>query len=116
MMEENMPDLREQQIVEEFQRRRQVLLKNFVLAMILVALGLVLRQVVDSFPDLLGIPVKTWQALSIGQLMAGVVFAVKGFRQFKCPVCNEIPRGHDKYYLGVTVNPDKCPHCGTRLS
>jgi hypothetical protein len=45
-----------------------------------------------------------------------VVFAVKGFRQFKCPVCNEIPRGHDKYYLGVTVNPDKCPHCGTRLT
>jgi hypothetical protein len=48
--------------------------------------------------------------------MAGVVFAVRGFRQFKCPVCNEIPRRHDKYYMGVTVNPDKCPHCGTRLS
>jgi predicted RNA-binding Zn-ribbon protein involved in translation (DUF1610 family) len=115
-MEEVMSSPREERVIEEFQRRRQTLLRNFALAMVLIGLGLGLRQLIDSYPNFLGIGVNTWRALSIAQLISGVVFAVTGFNQYKCPVCDKILRAHDKYYLGVAINPDKCPHCGARLS
>jgi hypothetical protein len=31
-------------------------------------------------------------------------------------VCKEIVKGHDKYYLGVAIDPDQCPNCRARLS
>lgn len=110
-----MSHLDDDQVIVEFERRRKRMLLNFAIAMMLIMLSLVLRQMVDSFPDFLGIGSNGWYALAAAQFVAGVVFALIGFLQYRCPVCKEIIRGHDKYYFGVVVNPTHCPHCGARL-
>jgi hypothetical protein len=110
-----MPHLDENQIMVEFERRRRRMLQNFGIAMLLVILSLLIREIVDSLPDLFGIGAKGWYALAAAQFVAAVVFALQGFLQYRCPVCREIIRGHDKYYLGVAINPSRCPNCGARL-
>jgi len=111
-----MSHLDENQVMMEFERRRKRMLQNFGIAMLLIMLSLVIREIVDSFPDFLGIGTKGWYALAVAQFVAGVVFALQGFLQYRCPVCREIIRGHDKYYLGVAINPSRCPKCGARLN
>ena len=105
----------DRRILEEFERRRKRLLQNFGFALLLFALGLALTQTGDFLPGFLGIGRRGWMAAAVAQMIAGVVFAVMGFQQYRCPVCDNIIRGHDKYYLGVLTNPGKCPECGTRL-
>ena len=107
---------REEQIVLVFQQRRSRMLKSFGAAMLLIALSLALMNVADLWPDLLGLSARQWKALATAQFITGAVFAIRGFRQYRCPVCQEIIRGHDKFYLGVQVDPAKCPNCGARLS
>lgn len=102
--------------VIEFQRRRKNMLQSFIFAILLIAFGLVATQLADQFQDLFGIHEATWSALAIAQLTAGAVIALRGFLQYRCPVCHEIIRAHDKYYLGVSINPTHCPKCGTKLS
>lgn len=102
-------------IPAEFERRRKRLLWSFGFALVLFALGLVLTQVRDFLPGLLGVSRRGWFVAAMAQMIAGVVLAVAGFQQYRCPVCDQIIRGHDKSYLGVLVNPGKCPECGTRL-
>lgn len=109
-----MSDIHER-VVIEFQQRRRRMLHNFGFALVLFALALILVQVADFYPDLLGIGRGGWKAAAMAQLIAGIVFAVAGFLQYRCPACNEIVRGHDKYYFGVVIDPDKCPHCGARF-
>ena len=106
----------EERIIEVFQQRRSRMLKSFGAAMLLIALSLGLKNVADFWPGLLGLSPRQWTALSVAQFIAGAVFAIQGFRQYRCPVCHEIVKGHDKFYLGVVLDPAKCPHCGTRLS
>jgi hypothetical protein len=106
----------EDHIVIQFQERRDRMLKSFGAAMLLIACSLGLKMIADSRPDLLGLSNFQWNGLAIAQFIAGAVFAVRGFRQYRCPVCNNIVRGHDKYYLGVLLDPAKCPNCGSRLS
>ncbi len=108
--------MHEDQIIEIFQHRRKRMLQNFGVCMILIALSLVITQVADHFPYFLGIRRMMWVAIGIAQFVAGVVFGILGFLQYRCPVCSEIIRWHYRYYLGVTIDPDKCPNCGTRLS
>ncbi len=103
-------------IIAEFDLRRKRMMYYFASSMILIALSLAISQIVDSTNAFLGIPQRIWSALGIAQFVAAVVFAIVGFRQYRCPSCGEIVRGHDKYYFGLAINPDKCPHCGTRLS
>lgn len=91
------------------------MLQNFGLCMGLLALGLGLRQIADSFPMLFGLSKEGWSILSIAQLLMGVVFAVAGYNQYRCPECNEIVKGDDKHFLGVSVDPEKCPTCGSKL-
>ncbi len=105
----------DRQVMEEFERRRRRLLQNFGLAFTLFAFGLALTMAADFFPGFLGIGRRGWMAGALAQMIAGVIFAVAGFQQYRCPVCDAIIRGHDKYYLGVVMNPGKCPECGTRL-
>lgn len=111
-----MTNLSEERVVQEFERRRKRMLQNFGIAMLLVLISLVLREIVDSIPNLLGIGAKGWYGLTIAQFVAAVVFALKGFFQYRCPVCEEIVRGHDQYYLGVAINPTHCSKCGAKLS
>lgn len=110
-----MPSLREEQIVEEFQRRRKRTLHYFGFCFILIALSLAITQISDSSPSLLGLTKQTWKGLGIAQFIAGVVFGIRGFFHYRCPNCNEIVKGHDKYYLGLVVDPRECPNCGARL-
>lgn len=111
-----MPEIEKDPVVIEFQRRRTNMLQNFIFAMLLIALGLAIKQFSEQFHNFLGIKQAAWSAIAIAQLIAGVVIALRGFLQYRCPVCNEIVRAHDKYYLGVAVNPTHCPKCGKRLS
>jgi hypothetical protein len=30
-------------------------------------------------------------------------------------VCDEIVKGHDRFYFGVLTDPDRCPNCRSRL-
>ena len=102
-------------VIPEFQRRRRRMLLNFGFSLVLFALALLLVQFADSFPGLLGVSRRGWTAGAIAQFIAGVIFAVVGFLQYRCPVCNSIVRGHDKYPFGVVLDPGNCPKCGVRL-
>jgi hypothetical protein len=104
------------QIVVQFRQRKDRMLKGFGAAMLLIACSLGLKMISDSWPGFLGLSKLQWNALATAQFIAGMIFAIRGFRQYRCPVCSEIVRGHDKYYLGVLLNPAKCPNCGSRLS
>jgi len=103
------------QVISEFQRRRRRMIHNFGFSLLLFALGLILMQLRDSCPDFLGVGHAGWSAAAMAQLIAGVVFALIGFQQYRCPVCNEIVKAHDKYYFGVAMDPSNCPKCGANL-
>ncbi len=110
-----MTSLRREGMIVEFQKRRRRMMVNFIICLVLLALSLVIAQIGDSFPGLLGLGKGGWSALSAAQFVTGVVFAILGFLQYRCPSCQEIVRGHDRYYFGVLLDPEKCPHCGARL-
>jgi hypothetical protein len=110
-----MSSLRRENMIVEFQKRRKRMMMNFIFCLVLIALSLVIAQIGDSFPGLFGIGKRGWSALSAAQFVTGVVFAIIGLLQYRCPSCHEILRGHDRYYFGVLIDPDKCPNCGTRL-
>ncbi len=112
---EQMNSSSRENIITEFQRRRKRMLHNFGFCMILIALSLALLQLSDSYPILFGIGKNGWYALALAQFVAGVIFAITGFLQYRCPVCSEVIKGHDRYYLGVILDPDQCPHCRARL-
>lgn len=111
-----MQEVEEDRVVMEFRRRKKTMLQGFIFTMILFALGLLAKQFSEELQGFLGIGRTGWTAVAIAQLSAGVVIAVRGFLQYRCPVCNEIIRAHDKYYLGTAINPSRCPKCGARLS
>jgi len=102
-------------VIREFERRRKRLMLNFGFTLICFILGLVLIQIADTSPGLLGIGRRWWMAAAVAQLFAGVIMAVTGFLQYRCPVCDQIIRGHDKYFFGILLKPGKCPECGARL-
>lgn len=91
------------------------MMHNFGFSLVLFALALLLMQVADVYPEFLGIGHGGWKAAAVAQLISGILLAVAGFRQYRCPICNEIVRAHDKYYFGVSIDPGKCPNCGVRL-
>lgn len=101
--------------ISEFQRRRKSMMYGFGTCASLIAFSLLLMQIVDFYPDLFGLGKRTWTSIAVAQLSAGAIFAIRGFMQYRCPVCREIPRGHDRFYLGVIVDPERCPHCHARL-
>lgn len=102
-------------LIEEFQRRRIRMLRYFASSMVLIILALLLLQLSDSVTSFLTLGAKYWRALGVSQFVAAGFFAILGFNQYRCPSCNEIVRGHDRYYLGVVIDPEKCPRCGKRL-
>lgn len=106
----------EEKMIAEFQRRRKRMLQNSALSMILVAVSLAVTQLANSFPLFLGIGRRGWVAFAVAQFVTGVVFAIIGLRQYRCPSCNKILRGADSHYLGVLIDPENCPNCGFRLS
>lgn len=105
----------DKRVVAEFQRRRKRMLVSFGFTLTLFTLGLILLQLTDQWPALMGISHRGWKGAAIAQMISGVIIAAAGFYQYRCPVCKNILRGHDIYYLGVTLDPDKCPTCGTAL-
>lgn len=88
---------------------------SFGACLLLIALGLLLKQLADFYPGLFGLTERTWNSMALSQFAVGVLAALGGFNQYRCPVCNQIVRGSDKYCFGVLNNPVKCPHCHTRL-
>jgi DNA-directed RNA polymerase subunit RPC12/RpoP len=114
-MEIDMPSLREEQVIDEFQRRRKRLLQYFGFCILLIMFGLVILQFIEGKPTFLGIRQMAWKSFAATQLVIAVLFGVKGYWQYRCPVCNEIVKGHDKFYLGVLTDPERCPHCGSKL-
>jgi hypothetical protein len=114
-MEAVMPTQREQEIIDEFQRRRKRLMQHFGFCILLIMFGLVILQVVDAWPAFLGIKQRAWKSFAATQLVLAVLIGVRGFLQYRCPACNEIVKGHDKFYFGVLTDPDRCPHCRRRL-
>lgn len=111
-----MGELVPEQVIEKFQKRRRRMLQSFGLCMLLIAVALCVRQVADVYPVFLGISRNGWLVFAISQLTAGIVIGLTGFLQYRCPVCNQIARAHDRYYLGVAMDPQKCPNCGSRLN
>ncbi len=103
-------------VIDEFQKRRNRMLRHFGVSMLLIALSLVLVDLAERFPTILGTGSRMVLAVGVAQFVTGVVFALIGFQQYRCPVCNQIARAHDKFYLGLATNPDHCPNCGARLS
>lgn len=101
--------------VKEFQLRRRRMFFYFGTSMILIVVSLLLMQLSDSTVSFLNLGDRQWRLLAASQFAAGLVFAVIGFKQYRCPSCNTIIRGHDRYYLGVVLDPARCPHCGKRL-
>lgn len=114
-MEVVMPTQREQKVIDEFRRRRKRLLQHFGFCILLIMFGLVILQVIDARPTFLGIRPMAWKSFAASQLLIAVLFGVKGFLQYRCPVCNEIVKGHDKFYFGVLTDPERCPHCKSKL-
>jgi hypothetical protein len=110
-----MPTRHEQEIFDEFQKRRRRMMQHFGICILLFMLGLLILQVVDTSPVFLGIHQRAWKSFAATQLLFAVGVAVRGFLQYRCPVCNEIVKGHDKYYFGVLTDPERCPHCKSRL-
>ena len=109
-----MPNI-DKEVILEFQQRRKRMMHNFGFSLVLFATGLILAQVADFYPEFLGAGHGGWMAAAVAQVVAGVIFAVVGFQQYRCPVCNEIVRGLDRYYFGVSIDPDNCPKCGARF-
>lgn len=101
--------------IREFQRRRKRMLCYFASSMTLIILALVLLQLPDQTTSFFIIGGRHLRALATSQFVVAVVFALIGLNQYRCPSCNEIVRGHDRYYLGVLVDPKKCPRCGKHL-
>ncbi len=83
--------------------------------MVLIILALILQQIASSGPVFLSFGTKFWRAIAVSQFVAAVFFALIGFMQYRCPYCNEIVRGHDKYLFGLLIDPEKCPNCLKRL-
>ena len=102
-------------VIPAFQQRRKHMLKHFGFSLLLFVLALVLMQIGEALPDLLGLGRRGWTTAAAVQMIAGVVFALVGFLQYRCPACGNLLRGHDRYWLGVLIDPDKCPKCGVRL-
>jgi hypothetical protein len=105
----------EDRFVKEFQRRRVRMLRCLGFSMMLIIVALGLLQLSGHSASFLSIASRHWRAIGISQFAAAMVFAVIGFSQYRCPSCNEIVKGHDKYYLGIVLDPPKCPSCGRRL-
>ena len=105
-----------EEMIAEFERRRKRMLQNFAVSMILIAVSLAITQLANSFPLFLGVGRKGWVAFAVAQFVTGVVFAIIGFQQYRCPSCNKILRGNDRHYLGVLIDPETCPNCGIPLS
>ncbi len=91
------------------------MLRYFGSSMILIILALVFLNFSDQASSLFTFGRGYWRSLAVSQFVAAVVFAIIGLEQYRCPSCNEIVRGHDRYYLGVLINPEKCPRCGRHL-
>jgi hypothetical protein len=105
----------DERIIADFQRRRKRMLFNFGCSLVLFALGMAVALITGGYPSPVGIQHKGWGFVAIAQLLAGLIIAVIGFRQYRCPACQQIVTGHDKYYLGVLIDPTHCPACGVRL-
>lgn len=102
-------------VIVEFRRRRRQMRHSFLFAIALIALGLLVRQLADSFPDLFGLSRQAWSAVATGQIIAAVIIAVGGFWQYRCPACRQLLRDTNANPIGVALDPDRCPHCGARL-
>ncbi len=110
-----MSSIKEEQTIREFQSRRENMLKYFGTCLVLLGLGLAILLLSDGVSSFLGLEQRVWRALATVQLFSAILFALKGFRQYRCPVCEKIVRGHDKYYLGVLIDPERCPNCHAKL-
>ncbi len=110
-----MSNSREDKIIEEFQHRRRRMMQSFGFCILLIAFGLLILQLLDNRPTFLGVKLIAWKSFAAIQLVFGVFLALRGFWQYRCPVCDEIVKGHDKFYFGVLTDPDRCPNCRTRL-
>ncbi|MEN6442013.1 MAG: hypothetical protein ABFD97_25915 [Syntrophobacter sp.] len=110
-----MSSIEKERIIADFQRRRRHMMYSFGACLLFIALSLLLKQFADSYPGLFGLTERTWNSLALSQFAVGVLAALRGFNQYRCPVCNHIVRGTDKYYFGVLNNPERCPQCHTRL-
>lgn len=110
-----MPQAKDDRFIKEFQSRRSRALHYFAFTMVLVVVALGSLQLSDQTADLFGIASRYWRAFGVAQMLAALVFAIIGFNQYRCPSCNEIIRGHDRYYLGIVFDPEECPHCGKPL-
>jgi hypothetical protein len=110
-----MPQARNDRFIKEFQRRRNRVLHYFACSIVFVIVALGSLQLSDQTAAFLTIGSRYWRAFGVSQMLAAVVFSIIGFNQYRCPFCNEIVRGHDRYYLGIVFDPDECPHCGKPL-
>lgn len=106
---------REQEVIEEFQLRRKRMMHGFGFCILLILFSLLLLQVIENRPVFIGISQAAWKSFCAVQLIIGILLAIRGYRQYRCPVCGEILKGHDPFYFGVLTDPEQCPHCRSRL-
>ncbi len=111
-----MEDSKNKKLIKEFHRRKLQMLRCYAFSMTLVVVALVLLQFSNDLSNFFKIETQNWHAAAISQFIAAIVFLLVGFRQYRCPYCNELLRGADRNYLGVLISPDRCPHCGKKLS
>lgn len=103
-------------VIEEFQRRRKNMLQKFAFCIILVAFALAMKQLAELTPEFLGMSNEFWSAVAIALLIVGIVLGAAGIWQYRCPVCEEIIRGHERDFPGAFLHPRNCPRCGAPLS
>ena len=89
-------------VVAEFQRRRKAQMM-LVAPLILMFIGMAW---LEDQPNgtLLGLPKNAVLGAGVALIMAVVVFS---FRNWRCPGCGR--------YLGKTISPKFCQHCGVPL-
>ena len=114
-MEVIVPTQREQGVIDEFQQRRKRMLHSFGFCILLIIFALLILQLIDDRPVFIGISQAAWKSLCAVQLILGIILAIRGYWQYRCPVCGEIVKGHDKFYFGVLTDPGHCPNCRSRL-
>ena len=114
-MEVIVPTQREQGVIDEFQQRRKRMLHSFGFCILLIIFALLILQLIDDRPVFIGISQAAWKSFCAVQLILGIILAIRGYWQYRCPVCGEIVKGHDKFYFGVLTDPGHCPNCRSRL-
>jgi len=98
-------------VIAAFSRRRQVFQRAMSVA--LAGFAYAFLVIMYRHSEVLGIPVVIHFYIAFAIIGAGIA---TGSLVYRCPACGSPPWARmGDGSLGVSLNPDRCPTCGTRL-